>query len=110
MTKPRYLILDTKDDRRELANLLSRLPPRERLAWLERQCRRSTLPNSVLRPRIQARTRNLAEKARWDDSASERLTVECWSDLWSLSIQYKLDIDAAVSDLVAMVRRRQLSP
>ena len=50
-------------------------------------------------------TRELADRARRDDSCSERLTIECYFDVFTLSMQYNLDLDAALADLVAAVRR-----
>jgi hypothetical protein len=54
------------------------------------------MPNSTTKPRVMRATVELAQKARWDDAASERLNVEVYADLFSLSLQYRLNLDAAL--------------
>lgn len=103
--KPRILVFDTLDDRREIVTLLDKLPPAKRIAWLSWCCRQSAKPQKGMFPRVQQKTKELADKARWDTVASDRLTVECYSDLWHLVGQYDLDVDRAVNRLERMVRR-----
>lgn len=107
MMKPTYLSLDTKDDRRELITLLGKLPPAHRVAWLADCCQRSAKPRLGLMPQVSRATQELAAKARWDDGASERLTIECYTDALHLSSQYDFDLLAAAKRLEAFVRRRR---
>ena len=101
------LKLDTRDDRREVAQLLRRLSPSRRVAFLQWCCARAPLnPNyPAIRPQVQRKTLELAEAARWDSGADERLAIESVLDWWNLVNQYHLDVDAALRRLEAMGRR-----
>jgi hypothetical protein len=90
MNKPRYLVFDTLDDRKEIIYLLEKLPPWKRIAWLKGCCAQAVIPNSKVRPRVAART------------AGE--VTEIYLDFWVLSAQYQLDVDASVLRLVDMVK------
>lgn len=92
MPKQRCLQFDTLDDRRELHHLLERLQPRHRLRFLAWACRQVTLPSSGIHPVVSRRSTGLA--------------MEVYYDLWYLAIQHNLDLDAATSRLVEMVRQR----
>lgn len=93
MSKPRYLIYDTVDDRREVQRLLERLPVSHRIAFLAWCCRQVTIPNGGTHPEVSlTRTKGTA--------------VEVYRDLWYLAGQYDLDIDAATEKLVEMVRQK----
>lgn len=105
-TKPRWLHYDNRMDRVELLELLSRLSPVRRLEWLQWCCDRAALPRSGVKPGISRAGRQLAQHARWEDGASERLNVELLMDLIHLASQYKFDVDVAIEHLVLMVRCR----
>lgn len=105
-TKPGILIHDNLDDRREIYHLLARLPPKRRLGWLEWACRNATLGESKVRPVVAAKTRQLADQARWDSSANTRLTMEVFFDLWMLSVNYRMDFESLLRRLEAVVRGR----
>ena len=98
------LSVDNLDDRREVHELLRKLPPDRRVAWLAWACRQSKLPRFDERPAVARKTLALAEQARWDSSADERLTLECYTDIWFLAMSYELNLDVALAKLVEMVR------
>lgn len=102
--KTQYALLDTLDDRREIHQLLAKLPPMRRIEFVRWACNQSVLPHSQVRPYVQRKTVDLAELARWDSSADSRLTLDLYCDLWRLSIGYTFDLDAALDELVAWVR------
>lgn len=103
---------DNLDDRREVHRLLGRLSPARRVAFVESCCRRAVLPGSATRPGVARRTRDLAERARTDSGADERLTLDLYFDLWLLASQYDFDLGEAFRRLEARVRRggRPCSP
>lgn len=104
--KPAYLTMDNLDDRTEVYRLLSRLSPARRLAWLRWCCARAVLPNSATHPGPARKMVELADLARRDSSADQRLTLDIFYDFWSLTgLNYELDPDVALTKLVAMVRR-----
>ena len=105
MSRAPCLHYDTLDDRREIHTLLARLPPVRRIAWLRWACRSAALPNSDVQPKVAAKTLALAERARWDSSADDRLTLEAYMDVWYLSFAYAFDLDRALAKLVEMVRQ-----
>lgn len=92
MSKPRYLIYDTVDDRREVQRLLERLSVRQRITFLAWCCQQVTIPGGTHPEVSRARTKGTA--------------VEVYRDLWYLAGQYDLDIDAATEKLVEMVRQK----
>ena len=95
---------DNLDDRREIHQLLARLPPVERVRFDVWCCARASLPHFKHKPEVMAKTWRLAELARWDSSADERLTYEVWMDLWQISINYQFSLDVAVIELASRVR------
>ena len=101
----RYLQYDSLDDRREIFRLLNRLPPLKRLAWMRFACSRARMPKGRTQPRPAAKTVALAEQARWDSSASEKLTLDLYFDVWHLGVSFELDFDLVMNRLVEMVRR-----
>ena len=107
--KPKVLLYDNPDDRKEITYLLSKLSPARRLAFLRWACARSTMPNTPHHPIASPKTAEVAEKARWDSSADSRLTVEVYMDIFNLSMAYGLDLDEATKKLVEMVRLPQSS-
>ena len=98
------LALDTVDDRREVRTLLSRLPPWKRLAFMDWACAQSRLPHAVQRPRVTQHTRALAEQARTDSGADERLTLELYFDVWNLGSAFAVDFDRVVRRLERLAR------
>ena len=103
--KPGVIQHDNLDDRREVYHQLSKLPPQKRLAWLEWACRNATLGKSSVRPIVAAKTRQLAERARWDSAADVRLTMEIFFDLWQMTINYCVDMDLLLRGLERHARR-----
>lgn len=102
-----WIALDTKDDRREIYHLLDRLPPKKRLAFVRWCCRRAFHSHgySPTKPGVLQKTIELAELARWDSSASDRLSYDLFFDIVNLNRQWFLDLDAALKRLVEMVRK-----
>lgn len=103
--KPGILQYDTLDDRREVYHLLSKLPPAQRVGWLDWACRQATLGASGVRPIVQQKTRQLAHQARWDSAADRRLTLEVYFDLWMMSLNYRVDFDVLLRLLERSARR-----
>lgn len=89
--KPKYLQLDTLDDRREIHHMLEKLPPAKRIAWLSWCCQQVTLPNSTLHPRVAKKTMGLA--------------IEIYYDAWMMAVSFGLDMDRAAVKLTEMVRK-----
>lgn len=102
--KPQYALLDTLDDRREIHQLLAKLSPTRRIAFLRWACNQAVLPKSKIRPVVAQKTIDLAALAVRDSSADTRLTLDLYFDLWRLSIAYEFDLDSALTELVAWVR------
>lgn len=100
------LCLDNRDDKREMHQLLARLCPSRRLAFLEWCCSQAAIPNSSVRPGIRRDMRERAALAMREDFADEKLTMEVFLDCWALTLQYGLDLQAAVARLEQIVRRQ----
>jgi len=96
---------DNLDDRREIHQLLARLSPLKRVAFVDECCRNAVLPGSAIRPGVAQKTRDLAEVARRDSSADSRLTLNLFMDLWYLHLHYEWSFDSALTRLVQLVRR-----
>ena len=107
--KTQLLQFDTLDDRREISELMHRLPPRKRIAFLRWCCRRAKLTNrntAGFSPSdVEPETIKLAELARWDSSADDMLTQEIYKDLFYLSWQFHFDLREAVLMLELIVRK-----
>jgi hypothetical protein len=104
--KPPLVVYDTVDDRKEAVRLLARVPPWVRVGWMDWCCREvNRNGHSALKQQVSRDTRLLAHKARWDDSCDQRLTQECWSDIWYLACQHSLDMDKALERLVALAKK-----
>ena len=99
MPKPAWLILDTKDDRKEIHHLLAALPPAARMEFLAWCCRQVVLPQTRTHPVPSARMAPRFAEARHSDSADERLTMEIYFDFWRLCNTYGLDPTAAAAEL-----------
>lgn len=92
--KPAFLQLDTLDDRREIHQLLARLSPSRRLAFLRWCCRSAKLPNSRVRPTVPPNHSGNA--------------MEIYFDLFALSANYDFSLDRALTVLVGYVKGRGL--
>ncbi len=109
--QPKCLIAyDNLDDRRIIfEDLLSRLTPRRRVAFIQDCCGRSGLLGKPVRPGVAAKTLRMVPLAEREDAAgrewNRRLTLDCYMDLWALSLQHGLDYTAALNRLVEMVQR-----
>lgn len=90
MPKAACLALDTKDDRREMHQLLERIPPRLRLQWLASCCRMVTGPHS--------------DKVRVKATTTGENAMEVFLDAWQLFVQYQLDPTAAAVELERLAR------
>lgn len=86
--KTAALIHDNLDDRREMLLLLDKLPPWKRLRFLWWCCRRAK--DGLHRP----------EPTPFHRGGS----LEVWSDLWALAMNFGLDMDKALDKLVEVVR------
>lgn len=106
MPRPAYLCLDTRDDRREIHDLLTRLPPRQRIAFMRWACEQATLPHSTRHPGVSRKTVRLAQRAERDGSADRALALDLYFDVWHLAMNYDFDLNAALEKLVEMVRQQ----
>lgn len=104
MTKP--LILDTKDDRREIWHLLHRLPPHDRIAFIAWCCDRVKNRKHNPRPDVAKIRDRIRASVHGDDVADEWVTNECYADFWMLCVQYGLDSAVAGVQLEKVVRRK----
>lgn len=91
MPKSACLALDTKDDRREMHQLLERLPPAARLRWLQWCCDAVPGPH---RGKVKVNRFTTGENA-----------LEVFLDAWQLFVQYELDPTAAAAHLESLVSR-----
>lgn len=91
MSVKQLLILDSTDDRKEIFSLLTRLPPRQRLAWLRHCCSLCTLPHSKVHPVVPPTHNGNA--------------MEVFLDGWVLVRDYSLDMSVALTALVALARK-----
>lgn len=107
MPRPAYLQLNTLDDRREVHQLLARLPPRRRVDFLNWCCRQIRNPVGRTCPHVSPRTLRLLPAARRDDEADQQLTNELFYDWWYLCAQHDLDQAAATQRLVELVRHQR---
>lgn len=108
--KPAVLVMDTRDDRRELHRLICRLSPRGRMRFLEWCCQHAQLPTgprSPLRPRPRREMYERAELAYRDSSADERHGFEVWLDVNNLAVGWDLDLKKAGLELVERVRQQE---
>lgn len=92
MPKSVALILDTKDDRREMLSLLERISPRDRLRWLAWCCRQVTGPHG---DKVRVAARSTGENA-----------IEVLMDQWQLIVQYELDPTPAAELLEKIAAKR----
>lgn len=102
--KPQFLVYNTLDDRREIHSLLSRLPPLLALRWLEQLCLKAKHHGTHPGP-----SRSMRERAfiaeRKGGEFHRRFVNEVYMDVWMVCSQYNLNIDDAVRNLEALVRK-----
>jgi hypothetical protein len=103
--KPAHICLDTLGDRREIHDLLTRLAPRARIAFMRWACQQATLPHSTRHPGVSRKTVRLAARAERDSSADRMLALDLYFDVWHLAMNYDFDLNAALEKLVEMVRQ-----
>lgn len=104
--KPTLLLVDTKDDRREIWHLLHRLSPWDRVRFLGQCCERARLPNGVgprvstdrMKPRITASYR--------EEKANEGLTNEVYGDILVLAAEWNIDMASVAVELEQIVRAK----
>jgi hypothetical protein len=104
--KPTYLQFDNLDDRREIRELLARLPPRKRIAFMQWWLAQVHLgPWLTLVPELEPETIRLAERARYDNVADAQLNYDLYTTLWACASSYEgLSLDSAFNRLVEMVK------
>lgn len=99
---------DTLDSRRELHTLLGKLPPRERIAFLEWACKQ--VPQNekgyLPVPRV-GEMQTTCDMAYRCDRADLRLTNEVYFDLLQLAATYHLDLLKAAVILEKLARNRR---
>jgi hypothetical protein len=98
------LVLDSRDDRRELHGLLHRLPPKRRLEFLE-WCCKQVPPAAKLPVPAVWKMRATVEQAYRCEKANEVLSNEIYCDLLQLFNVYHLDAMKTALELTALVRR-----
>ncbi len=104
------LQLDDLDSRREFSRLLDYLPPRARVDYLGWVCQQAFLPGSRIHPAVAQSTRDMAEQARFDDSRSDRLTLDVVVDLFHMCGNYSIDLHHCLSHLEQWVKREGRRP
>ena len=104
MPRPRELILNTKDDRREIITLLGKLPPAERRAFLGWCCRQVD-QNCRTLPTPSRRDVPFMRLAYRDDDTDWRYTLSLFYDFWALVMQYGCDPLTLSLELERLVRR-----
>lgn len=91
MPRSKSLILDTRDDRREIHQLLESITPADRLAWLQWCCNQVKGPHG---DKIKVRRTTTGENA-----------MELFLDFWQLVVQYEFDPTPAAERLEEIARR-----
>ena len=90
--KPKLLILDTRDDRKEILQSLQRLSPADRLRWLSWCCSKAHLNGSQNRPMVTPLSRGDA--------------MEVFLDFFGIVADYEIEVEAAARDLERRARKR----
>lgn len=104
MSKPSLLIIDTKDDRREIWSLLHHLAPRMRAKFLKWCCDRVAADAKGYQPVARVTREEIRDAMRTDDG-DNRLTNSVYSLVLVLGSQWKLDLVAAAVELEQWVKR-----
>lgn len=102
--KPSLLVIDTKDDRREIWHLLHRLAPRMRAKFLKWCCDRAAADSKGYQPVVRVTREEIRDAMRTDDG-DNRLTNSIYSLVLVLGSQWKLDLVAAAVELESRVKR-----
>lgn len=112
MSKPALLLMDTKDDRREIWSLLHRLDPRRRVRYLARCCRRVRAAHPAGHgPRVTFERMEARMVASYRcGKADETLTNEVYGDVLVLSSQWGLDLGLVALELEQLGKGRQIPP
>jgi len=97
----RHIQLDNLDDRRELMVLLGKLPPRERVEFVNKAA--ASVQRGPTRTLVSRKTRRLAMEAARSDDADSRLTLDLYFDLWMLAMQHGLDLERTAKSLESLV-------
>jgi hypothetical protein len=103
--KPLLLACETLDDRREIHRMLHRLPPVERVRFLDRVAKRIRVPNSEGLGASWFRMNATIKEAYRCDRADLRLTNEVYADCVGLAVQWDVDLLAVAVELEQLVRR-----
>lgn len=110
MPTSQLLVLDTKCDRTEVRTLLDKLPPRERVAFLNWACGQAAgRQNGSLPEPVSFGYGEVVKAAYRCDEADARLTRMVYMDILHLFTSYSLDADAtarALEQRARAVRRR----
>lgn len=99
------LLLDTRDDRREIWHLLSLLHPIARVEFLKWCCRlawkgpHQPIPNPLT-------MRQMVADAQRCDRGDQRLTSEVYRDFWTLVLDYQLDEQLCAVELQRRVKSK----
>lgn len=89
----------------ELLTLLNHLKPAARLEYHAWVCKQAVIPGTYgLHPQISPETKRLALIARHCDRAHEKLTMSIITDISHMAIDYAVNLDACVDELVRRVR------
>lgn len=101
--KPGILTIDSLDDRKEVSILLSKLPPRKRVAFMA-WCARQT--QSGGRGVGYVPDWSMVRDAERSDRADDRLTTESYTLFLVMVAQWNLDVGKAVIQLERAARLR----
>lgn len=102
--KPSLLVIDTRDDRREIWHLLHHLPPRRRAQFLKWCCDQVANDAKGHRPMVRVTREEVQDAVRADDG-DHRLTNSVYSLTLILGSQWKLDLVKAAVELESWVKR-----
>jgi hypothetical protein len=104
MDKPSVVVMDTKDDRRELWSLLHRLPPGARVAFLMRCCSEVRKRDKYSNGPVATGFEEMVREAQRCDRGDDRLTNEVYGQMIILSSQWGLDLYRAGLELERRAR------
>lgn len=89
--KPLWSARDNLDDRREIAYLLTRIPPVLRVRWLKWCCEKCWFPNSRVHPTV-------------GHGTTGEPAMAIYFDFWNLTNEYRLDPLVGLNALIEIVR------
>lgn len=99
------ITLDTRSDRTALWHLLHKLPPTDRVRFLERRCALIAPANGRLPAPAPGGFDLMVKEAYRCDRADERLTNSVYADLWGLVSGWDADLLEIALDAEEWVRR-----